>query len=244
MAGKFRKKDEGAAKAPESEEKLEVEGIEELEDIEELEAEVVDELKLEHQDEDADCRTEDESRKCSDGEDDAEQSEDEKTPIEVELAIAKKLGAEAQDRYLRLQAEWDNFRKRETAEREQTRVRATEKLMSDLLPVLDDLERAIDHAKEAGDGGTLTDGVEAIRSKTLTILAKYKLVEIEAEGKALDLEKHQAVSTQENADVPEETVLNVFQKGYMLGEKVLRPAMVITSVGGPAREKENAKDND
>ena len=242
MAGKFKKKDEGANLAPESEEELEAVDVEEPQT---LDSEIVEDAELKAQ---SDCVDEDaddtDSNKTSDDAKGEEDTEDGQTPIEVELAIAKKLGAEAQDRYLRLQAEWDNFRKRENAMREQTRVRATEKLMSDLLPVLDDLERAIDHAREAGDGGTLTDGVEAIRSKTLSILAKYKLVEIEAEGKALDLEKHQAVSTQENADVPEETVLNVFQKGYMLGEKVLRPAMVITSVGGPAREKENAKDND
>lgn len=161
------------------------------------------------------------------------------TPVEVELVAAKKLASDMHDKYMRLQAEWDNFRKRTASEREQERVRASEKLVKDLLPVLDDLDRAIDHARESGEGGTLTDGVDAIRSKFLNILGKSKVEEIPALNEALDLEKHQAVGTAEDASVPEETVVQVFQKGYTMGEKVLRPAMVITSTGGPARPKED-----
>ena len=143
------------------------------------------------------------------------------------------------DKFMRLQAEWDNFRKRTASEREQERIRASEKLVKDLLPVLDDLDRAIDHARESGEGGTLTDGVDAIRSKFLNILGKSKVEEISALNEALDLEKHQAVGTTEDESVPEETVVQVFQKGYTMGEKVLRPAMVITSTGGPARPKDD-----
>lgn len=161
------------------------------------------------------------------------------TPIEVELAVAKKLAADMHDKYMRLQAEWDNFRKRTANEREQERVRASEKLVIDLLPILDDLDRAIDHARESGEGGTLTDGVDAIRNKFLNILKKSKVKEIAALNEPLDLEKHQAVGTQDDESVPEETVIQVFQKGYTMGEKVLRPAMVITSKGGPARPKED-----
>ena len=161
------------------------------------------------------------------------------TPIEVELVAAKKLASDMHDKYMRLQAEWDNFRKRTASEREQERIRASEKLVKDLLPVLDDLDRAIDHARESGEGGTLTDGVDAIRSKFLNILGKSKVEEISALNEALDLEKHQAVGTTEDESVPEETVVQVFQKGYTMGEKVLRPAMVITSTGGPARPKDD-----
>ena len=161
------------------------------------------------------------------------------TPIEVELVAAKKLASDMHDKFMRLQAEWDNFRKRTASEREQERIRASEKLVKDLLPVLDDLDRAIDHARESGEGGTLTDGVDAIRSKFLNILGKSKVEEISALNEALDLEKHQAVGTTEDESVPEETVVQVFQKGYTMGEKVLRPAMVITSTGGPARPKDD-----
>lgn len=159
-------------------------------------------------------------------------------PEEDELAAAQRQAAEMKDRYLRLQAEWDNYRKRTAAERESERVRASEKLVTDLIPVIDDLERALDHAKQTGEGGTLTEGVEAVLNKFLQILEKSKVTQIAAEGEPFDPMKHQAVGTQEDTSVPEETVLTVYQKGYQMGERVLRPSMVVTSTGGPARGQE------
>ena len=149
---------------------------------------------------------------------------------------------ELRDRYARLQAEWDNYRKRTQAERESERVRASENLVMDLLPLLDDLERAIKHARETGEGGTLTDGVEAIQNKFLQILEKHKVTQIVALGEPFDAMQHQAVGTEEDASVPEETVVNVFQQGYKMGERVIRPAMVVTSTGGPAREPQGANE--
>ena len=148
------------------------------------------------------------------------------------------------DRYARLQAEWDNYRKRTEANRAQERVRASEKLVTDLLPVLDDLERAIAHARESGDGGSLTDGVEAIQGKLLQILGKHKVQQVPAKGEPFDAMKHQAVGVQEDASVPEETVVEVYQQGYSMGERVLRPAMVVTSTGGPARTAEAPEGSD
>ena len=146
-----------------------------------------------------------------------------------ELAQAKAEAAEMRDQYLRLQAEWDNFRKRTAAERESDKVRASEKLVKDLIPVVDDLERALEHAQQAGDGGSLTAGVEAVTNKFLQILSKHKVEQIKAEGEPFDPMKHQAVGTQPDPTVPEETVVNVYQKGYQMGDRVLRPAMVVTS---------------
>lgn len=147
---------------------------------------------------------------------------------------------ELRDRYARLQAEWDNYRKRTQAERESERVRASENLVMDLLPLLDDLERAIKHARETGEGGNLTDGVEAIQNKFLQILEKHKVTQIAALDEPFDAMQHQAVGTEEDASVPEETVVKVFQQGYRMGERVIRPAMVVTSTGGPARESDGA----
>ena len=147
---------------------------------------------------------------------------------------------ELRDRYARLQAEWDNYRKRTQAERASERVRASEGLVMDLLPVLDDLERAIKHARETGEGGTLTDGVEAIQNKFLQILEKHKVTQIAALGEPFDAMQHQAVGTEEDPSVPEETVAKVFQQGYRMGDRVIRPAMVVTSTGGPAREPDGA----
>lgn len=173
-----------------------------------------------------------ETAEPEEGEEAAEEAGDgeaEGEPDEDELAVAKAVAAEMRDKYLRLQAEWDNFRKRTAAEREQEKVRASEKLVKDLLPVIDDMERAVDHAKQTGDGGSLTEGVEAVLTKCLQILEKHKVTQIEAVGEPFDPNKHQAVGTQPDDSVPEETVVNVYQKGYQMGERVLRPAMVVTS---------------
>ena len=158
------------------------------------------------------------------------------------LKAAQDKAAELQDRYARLQAEWDNFRKRTSAERDSERARAAENLVKDLLPVLDDLERALKHARESGEGGTLADGVEAVQTKFLQILGKHKVSQVEADAQPFDVNCHQAVGTTEDASVPEETVVQVYQQGYRMGDKVIRPAMVVTSTGGPAREPDDGTD--
>ncbi len=152
---------------------------------------------------------------------------------------ATKAEAEAaamRDKYLRLQAEWDNYRKRTAEEASEMRVRAAEKLMGDLLPVLDDFERAIAHADANGETGLL-DGVKAISSKLSDALSKHGLEAIDPAGEAFDALEHQAVGQVEDASVPDETVAQVYQKGYRLGKKVVRPAMVTISTGGPKREQ-------
>lgn len=164
---------------------------------------------------------------------DAEPADD----AEADLFTAiKQEVTDLRDRYARLQAEWDNYRKRTAAERDAERVRASESLVKDILPVIDDLERAVKHAKDSGDGGSLTEGVEAIMGKMLQVLGKHKVVQIEADGQPFDAMQHQAVGTQEDAEVPEETVVQVYQQGYKMGDRVIRPSMVVTSTGGPARQ--------
>ncbi|MGI6221838.1 MAG: nucleotide exchange factor GrpE [Coriobacteriales bacterium] len=144
--------------------------------------------------------------------------------------------AEWQDKYLRLQAEWDNFRKRTAAERADERSRAAERLVTDLLPVVDDLERAIDNAGVADDDPML-EGIRAVYNKFTDILGRQGLVAVAPEsGEAFDIHTHQAVSTVEDASVPAESIAQVYQKGYLMGEKLLRPAMVVTTTGGGPRQ--------
>lgn len=143
--------------------------------------------------------------------------------------------AEWKDKYLRLQAEWDNFRKRTAAERADERSRASERLVTDLLPVVDDLERAIDNAG-ASEGDPMLEGIRAVHGKFTDILARQGLVAVApAHGDAFDIHVHQAVSTVEDPSVPEESIAQVYQKGYLMGEKLLRPAMVVTTTGGGPR---------
>ena len=154
-----------------------------------------------------------------------------------ELAQAKAEAADWQDKYLRLHAEWDTHRRRTNEQRAQEKARATEKLVESLLPVLDDFERTIDYATTNGESGLL-GGVEAVHSKLVSVLEKDGVEVISPEGQAFDALEAQAVATVDDPSVPDETVAQVYQKGYRMGAKVLRPAMVTVTTGGPKREVE------
>ena len=155
---------------------------------------------------------------------------------------AEDAAKEAQDKYLRLQAEWQNFRKRTEQEREKERARANERLVEKLLPVLDDMERAIEHAKNtAGEDANLAqfaDGIQAVHTKMLGVLGGEGVEVIDPAGEPFDPLTHQAVGREENADVYEDTVSQVYQKGYRMGGKVIRSAMVTVTYGGKKRPQE------
>lgn len=142
------------------------------------------------------------------------------------------------DKYLRLHADWDNYRKRMEVERADERVRATEKLMSDILPLIDDFARTIDYAEKNGEGNLL-EGVKAVSTKLDSVLSKHGLIEIDPAGKPFDALTCQAVGTVEDSSVFDETVKEVYQKGYSLGRKVIRPAMVVITTGGEKRSPED-----
>ena len=144
--------------------------------------------------------------------------------------------ADWQDKYVRLHAEWDTYRRRMTEQREAEKVRATEKLMESLIPVLDDFARTVDYAETNGETGLL-GGVKAVQAKLSDTLAKGGLVVISPAGEAFDALECQAVGTVDDPSVPDETVAQVYQPGYKMGTKVIRPAMVTITTGGPKREK-------
>ena len=152
------------------------------------------------------------------------------------VAAAKAEVAEWKDKYMRLHAEWDTYRRRTNEQREAEKARATEKLVTSLLPVLDDFERTIAYAKDNGESGLL-GGVEAVHSKLVDTLVKDGVEVIDPAGEAFDALEAQAVATVPDDTVPDETVAQVYQKGYRMGTKVLRPAMVTVTTGGPKREK-------
>lgn len=143
------------------------------------------------------------------------------------------------DKYLRLHADWDNYRKRMEVERADERIRATERLMSDILPIIDDFARTIDYAEKNGEGNLL-EGVKAVSNKLDSVLSKHGLVVIDPAGEAFDALTCQAVGTVEDTSVFDETVKEVYQKGYSLGRKVIRPAMVVISTGGEKRKSEDS----
>ena len=161
--------------------------------------------------------------------------------VEDQIEAAKKEASEAAERMLRLQADWENYRRRTAAERLAEKERAAEGLVTSLLPVIDDIERAIEHAGVA-DGDTqfqqFVDGVSAVHAKMLGVLAKEGVEPVDPAGEAFDPLAHQAVGRVEDKDAYDETVAQVYQKGYRMGDKVIRSAMVTVTYGGPKRPAE------
>ncbi|MBQ9042463.1 MAG: nucleotide exchange factor GrpE [Eggerthellaceae bacterium] len=162
---------------------------------------------------------------------------------EEQLESAKAKAQEWQDRYMRLHAEWDTYRRRTQDQRAEEKVRATEKLMENLLPVLDDFERTVSYAEENGETGLL-DGVKAVQSKLIDALTKGGLQVIDPVGEPYDALEAQAVQVVPDEEAFEETVKDVFQKGYKMGKKVLRAAMVTVTSGGPKRPKEEESNDE
>ena len=162
--------------------------------------------------------------------------------VEGDIEAAKAEAASAADRLSRLQADWENYRRRTERDRVTERERACEGLVKDLLPAIDDLERAISHAQATAEGNEvapqLADGVSAVHEKVVSVLEKQGVEVIDPAGQPFDPQDHQAVGRVENADEYDETVADVYQKGYRLGGKVVRPAMVTVTYGGAKRPAE------
>ena len=160
--------------------------------------------------------------------------------VSDKIEAAKQQAAEANDRFLRLQADWDNYRRRTAQERLDERQRATEKLVVDLLPVIDDLERAIEHADNLTDPAAkqFVEGVSAVCNKLVSVLNTEGVEVVNPVGEAFDPLSHQAVSQIEDTEAYDETVAQVYQKGYRMGGKDIRTAMVVVTHGGPKRPAE------
>ena len=157
------------------------------------------------------------------------QLEEEQAPEELdELASARAEADEYRDRFLRLQAEWDNYRKRTSAERDIERQRAASKLVEKLLPIIDDLERAIEHSDTASET-SLKEGIQAVYSKLEDVLEKEGVVALDPTGEPFDANMHSAVGTVVDASLDADTVTQVYQKGYEIKGRLLRPAMVVVS---------------
>jgi molecular chaperone GrpE len=158
--------------------------------------------------------------------DDQNQSE---LNADQEADLIKSQIAEARDKMLRAQAELDNFRKRARRELDDERRYAEINLLRDLLPVQDNITRAIDAAAKNADPASLLEGFKMVRQQIGMLLEKHSCKAIEAEGKPFDPAHHEAVMQQPSPDKEENTVLGVLQTGYQLFDRVVRPAQVIVS---------------
>jgi len=139
--------------------------------------------------------------------------------------------AKARDRLLRLQADFENFRRRSLQERRDIHQYGHENLVKDLLSTVDNLERAIGHARENGGGDldSFLQGVDLVYRELIGILANHSVREVEALGKSFDPAVHEAMAQIADGSVAPNTVIEVLQKGYQLRDRLLRPSRVIVA---------------
>jgi molecular chaperone GrpE len=159
--------------------------------------------------------------------------------LSIALDQKTKEAAEANEKYLRTYADFENYRKRVQRDQTDFRKYANEQMALELLTVIDHLSLAIKHANEAGGSEGLQQGVEMVHKQFRDVLEKFGIAPFKAQGEPFDPAMHDAMMQVETADVPENTVVRVFQDGYRYHEKVLRHAKVGVSkkpAGGAAGE--------
>ena len=158
------------------------------------------------------------------------------------LEVLKAEHLDLKDKYLRLAAEMDNLRRRTKREIKDAKTYATTGFARDMLAVSDNLRRALDavtaEARAAADAGltTLVEGVEMTERAMLSTMERHGVKKLEPAGQRFDPNFHQAMFEVPNAEMPNNTVIQVVQDGYVIGDRVLRPAMVGVSKGGPKVE--------
>ncbi len=153
------------------------------------------------------------------------------TPAEVEQLRADV--AAAADAKLRAQAELENFRRRAARQMEEERRYAQMPLMRDLLPVVDNIRRAIEAAEKTEDAAGLLEGFKLVAKQLQDVLGRHDCTEIEALGAPFDPHYHHAISQQPSAEHPAGTVLIVAQPGFRLHDRVVRPSQVVVSAAPP-----------
>ncbi|WP_243734890.1 nucleotide exchange factor GrpE [Paenibacillus turpanensis] len=151
------------------------------------------------------------------------------SPEQQEIKRLQQQADENYQRYLRTQADFDNFRRRTRQEKEDFAKYASQKLIEQLLPVVDNFERAVTVSKNGGDTDSLLKGIEMIFRQMEQLLDNEGVKAIESIGQPFNPEVHQAVMTVETDEHEAGTVVEELQKGYMLKDKVIRPAMVKVS---------------
>lgn len=159
----------------------------------------------------------------------AEGAADESNELQKQLEEARQQLEEAQQRWLRAQADFDNFRRRTRQEKEQLIQYASMNVLEQLLPVIDNFERAVASSVESKDFDSLAKGIDMVFRQMMGVLENEGLKPIDAVGSAFNPEVHQAVMQVESDEHEEGIVVEEVQKGYMLKEKVLRPSMVKVS---------------
>ena len=151
--------------------------------------------------------------------------------VEAKLAAKEEEVKEAHDRLLRVSADYENYKKRSAREMDDFRKYANQSLLKEMLSVVDNLELAINAAKEEKNSDKkLIEGLNLTRNEMLRVFEKFNVKPIKARGEIFDPAFHEAVMREETDDYPENTVMSEFQKGYLIHDRLLRPAMVVVAV--------------
>jgi molecular chaperone GrpE len=146
--------------------------------------------------------------------------------LQAQIASKNKELAELKDRYLRALADNENARKRLRQQSEETVRLQRENLLRELLPVVDNLERAVEAARGGGNGQPIVEGVEMVLRSLLDFLKTHGVTQLTAIGQPFDPQLHEAVDQIESSQHPPNTVVNEFHRGYQIGDRLLRPARV------------------
>jgi molecular chaperone GrpE len=154
---------------------------------------------------------------------------DRATELEGKLAAAEKEKKDNWDRYLRAAADLENLRKRQKREAEDAKFEAKGKVLKEMLPVVDNLERAIEHAAQSSEEkNPIVEGVQLVLRQFVTAFERLDVTGVEAMGQPFDPNLHEAISQQES-EQPPGTVVQVLQRGYKSGDRLLRPALVVVA---------------
>jgi molecular chaperone GrpE len=164
--------------------------------------------------------------------------------LREQIANKDKEIAELKDKYLRALADTENVRKRTRQQSEDTVRLQRENLLRDLLPVTDNLERAVEAARGGGNGKPIVEGVEMVLRSLLDFLRANGVVPRESVGRPFDPQFHEAVDHVESGEHPPNTVINEFHRGYQVGERVLRPARVAVAKAPSHLSRKNGEDGD
>ncbi len=149
--------------------------------------------------------------------------------LTVLLEAARKEAAESHDRFLRVSAEFDNFKKRQIREVSEFKKFANEQIIKDLLPIVDNLERAVESSTDAAEADRVREGVALTLKELLKVFERHGVEAIDAMGQPFDPTYHQAVSQEASEEHPVNTVIHQLQKGYTLRDRLIRPAMVVVA---------------
>lgn len=151
--------------------------------------------------------------------------------LEEDLKLKEAEAKENYEKFLRSCAELENFKKRSAREKDEFVKYSMERMVRELLPILDNLERAVEHSKASQDFSGLVEGVDMTLKQFLQCLDKFGVMPISAMGEGFDPTRHEAIMQVEEGDYDADTVVGEHQKGYILNDRLLRPSLVTVAMG-------------